>query len=63
MREAYRLQQHRLSVGSDLRFLIGYVYIGPTEPAKFQAIEEKIIASLNYLNTLHAAASHDTSTP
>ncbi len=62
MREAFRLQQHRLSADPGAHFLIGYVYVGPAEPARFQEIQDKVIASLHYLNTLHVPP-HDPTTP
>ena len=50
MREAYRLHNHLLLGGKGTHFLLGYVYIGSSEVSPFAILQEKMIASFQYLN-------------
>lgn len=59
MREAYRLNKHLLAPRKDIRFLIGYIYIASRKPCSFKKIQEKLIASLQFLNQFHAPSNHD----
>ena len=52
MREAYRLNKHLLLPSPKTYFLIGYSYIGAGQLCDFKTIQEKLIASLQYLNHL-----------
>ena len=60
MREAYRLNQHCLMDGAGNYFLIGYIYTGSSELCDFKTVQEKIVASLHYLNKLHAQNYHES---
>lgn len=63
MREAYRLHKCHLADSSGIHFLIGYVYIGSDRVCDFKTIQEKVVASLHYLNKLHTQRKeqHDPS--
>jgi hypothetical protein len=61
MREAYRLNEHRLADSTGICFLIGYIYIGPVGLCDFKTVQEKIVASLQYLNKLYKQDKHDPS--
>jgi hypothetical protein len=53
MREAYRLHKHHLAANLGIHFLIGYIHIGPARVCDSKTIQEKVVASLHYLNKLH----------
>ena len=53
MREAHRLNKYCLADSPDIYFLLGYIYIGSAKSCDFKTIQEKIVASLHYLNKLH----------
>ena len=59
MREAYRLHKHCLAACSGVYFLIAYIYMGAGKPCAFKTIQEKIVASLQYLNHLHTQHNYD----
>lgn len=63
MREAYRLHKHHLVEDPGVYFLIGYIYIAPARLYDFKTVQEKIVASLHYLNKLHTQRKdpHDPS--
>ena len=63
MREAYRLHKHHLADSAGIHFLIGYVYIGSARLCDFKTIQEKVVASLYYLNKLYTQRKdqHDPS--
>jgi len=52
MREAYRLNEHYLADSTGIYFLIGYIYVGSARLCDFKTVQEKIVASLQYLNKL-----------
>lgn len=58
MREAYRLNKPLLATKehSSIHFIIGYLYIGPSELGEFKAIQEKIIQALKHLKKIHEKA-------
>jgi len=58
MREAYRLNSHCLPDNAGLRFLIGYIYTGPSQPCDFETIQERVVASLHYINKLRFPHDH-----
>jgi len=60
MREAYRLSQHYLPDCDGVYFLIGYIYTGPDKSCDFKTVQEKIVASLRYLNKLRTQNDHDS---
>ena len=59
MREAYRLHKHLLAPCEGTHFLIGYIYIAQHQSCSFEEIEEKLIASLQYLNRRHASSNYE----
>lgn len=61
MREAYRLSKHYLKGDACLCFLIGYIYTGPSKSCDFKTVQEKMIASLQYLNELLTQNYDDSS--
>jgi hypothetical protein len=63
MREAYRLHKHYLADSPGIYFLIGYIYIGSAKLCDFKTVQEKVVASLHYLNKLHTQRKdqHDPS--
>jgi hypothetical protein len=60
MREAYRLSKHCLTDCAGVHFLIGYICTGPNKLCDFKTVQEKIVASLHYLNKLRTQDDHDS---
>lgn len=59
MREAHRLNKHCLADSTGIYFLVGYLYIGSARSCDFKTVQEKMVASLHYLNKLYTQDNHD----